>query len=136
MKNEKDYIYIHGHRNPDTDSIVSAIAYAHLKNEQGIPAIACRLGKLSEETEYILDKFGFEAPILLKDARATLDEIELDEATEIHLDTSIKDAMDILQEKRQTLAVVDDRHNLVGVVTSSNLAHIAMGDTRRTLLNS
>ncbi|CAM4287733.1 putative manganese-dependent inorganic diphosphatase [Erysipelothrix aquatica] len=133
MKNEKDYIYIHGHRNPDTDSIVSAIAYAHLKNEQGIPAIACRLGKLSEETEYILDKFGFEAPILLKDARATLDEIELDEATEIHLDTSIKDAMDILQEKRQTLAVVDDRHNLVGVVTSSNLAHIAMGDTAHSI---
>ncbi|QIK70474.1 putative manganese-dependent inorganic diphosphatase [Erysipelothrix sp. HDW6C] len=133
MKNEKDFIYVHGHRNPDTDSVVSAIAYAHLKNELGVKAVACRLGGLSEETDYILEKFGFEAPILLKDARATLDEIDVDSPIEIHVDTSIKDAMDILQKSRQTLAVVDDRSQLMGVVTSSNLTHIAMGDTAHSI---
>ncbi|MEG0416194.1 MAG: putative manganese-dependent inorganic diphosphatase [Erysipelothrix sp.] len=133
MKNEKDLVHICGHRHPDTDSVVSAIAYAHLKNEIGIPAVACRLGKLSDETEFLLERFGFEAPMLLKDARATLDEIEMDEALSIHIDTSIKTAMEITEEKRQTLAVVDDRNQLLGVVTSSNLARVAMGDTAHTI---
>ncbi|WP_323616011.1 putative manganese-dependent inorganic diphosphatase [Erysipelothrix rhusiopathiae] len=133
MKNEKDLIYICGHRHPDTDSIVSSIAYAHLKNILGAPAVPCRLGELSDETKYLLDRFGFETPTLLKDARATLDEIEMDDAVKIHLDTSIKEAMEIISDKRQTLAVVDDRDQLIGLVTSSNLAHIAMGDTKHSI---
>lgn len=133
MKNEKDLIYICGHRHPDTDSIVSSIAYAHLKNILGAPAVPCRLGELSDETSYLLDRFGFETPTLLKDARATLDEIEMDDAVKIHLDTSIKEAMEIISDKRQTLAVVDDRDQLIGLVTSSNLAHIAMGDTKHSI---
>ncbi len=133
MKSENNAIYIHGHKNPDTDSVVSAIAYAYLKNQLDIPAVACRLGALNDETEYLLDRFGFEPPMLLKDARATLDEIDVDTANSIHLDTSIKDAMTMVQKNRQTLAVVDDLGTLVGVVTSSNLAHVAMGDTAHTI---
>lgn len=133
MKTDKDIVYICGHRHPDTDSIASAIAYAHLKNELGTKSVACRLGELSDETDYILEKLGFEQPVLLKDARATLDEIEMDDAVTIHIDASIKDAMDIVQKKRQTLAVVDDRGQLLGVVTNTNLSHVAMGDTAATI---
>lgn len=133
MKKEKDYLYVHGHRNPDTDSIVSAIAYANLKRELGHKAIACRLGPLNEETMYILNRFNVEAPQLLKDARATIKEIDIDEATSVHLDTTVKEAMSILEKKRQTLAVVDDNNSLVGVVTFSNLAKIAMGDTSHSI---
>lgn len=133
MKKEKDFLYVHGHRNPDTDSIVSAIAYAHLKNELGQKAIPCRLGPINEETSYVLNRFNIEAPQLLKDARATIKEIEIDEATAVHIDTTVKEAMAILENKRQTLAVVDDNNSLVGVVTFSNLAKIAMGDTSHSI---
>ena len=133
MNEKKNLLFITGHRNPDTDSIVSAIAYAHLKNEIGVSAVACRLGDVNDETEYLLERFGFEQPMLLKDARATLDEISVDVPIKVHIDSSIKDAMNIVSKNRQTLAVVDDRDQLLGVVTSSNLADIAMGDTAVTI---
>lgn len=133
MKTDKDIVYVCGHRHPDTDSIASAIAYADLKNKLGTKAVACRLGDLNDETDYVLEKLGFAHPVLLKDARATLDEIEMDEAVSIHIDASIKDAMDIVQKNRQTLAVVDDRDQLLGLVTNTNLSHVAMGDTAATI---
>lgn len=59
-----DPIYVTGHRNPDTDSVVSAMAYAALRNSLGdreyVPA---RLGHLSDETKLVLERFGFEAPV-------------------------------------------------------------------------
>lgn len=133
MHKKKDNIFITGHRHPDTDSIASAIAYAHLKRELGQSAIACRLGSVNEETDYILNRFGIENPMFLKDARASLDEIEMDEATTISMESSIKDAMDLISEGKRTLAVVDDRNRLIGMVTISNLAKLAMGDTAETI---
>jgi len=61
-------IYIIGHKNPDTDSIASAIAYAWFLKQQGIEAVAARSGEVNSETKFVLDKFGFEIPELLKDA--------------------------------------------------------------------
>ena len=59
-----DPIYVTGHRNPDTDSIVSAMAYAALRNALGDREFkAARLGEISDETQMVLDKFGFEPPI-------------------------------------------------------------------------
>ncbi|RLV58769.1 manganese-dependent inorganic pyrophosphatase [Parashewanella curva] len=57
-------IYVVGHKIPDSDSICGAIALAYLKNQIGEPAIATRLGEPSPETQFILDKFDFEAPEL------------------------------------------------------------------------
>ncbi|WP_111978183.1 manganese-dependent inorganic pyrophosphatase [Algibacillus agarilyticus] len=55
-------IYVVGHKIPDSDSICGAIALAHLKNQIDEPAVATRLGEPSPETQFILDKFGFDAP--------------------------------------------------------------------------
>ena len=66
----KEKIYITGHRHPDTDSIASAIAYAKLKQRQGFHAIACRLGPVNAETEYLLERFHMDLPMLFEDARA------------------------------------------------------------------
>lgn len=55
-------IYVVGHKIPDSDSICGAIALAYLKNQIGEEAIAARLGELSPETAFILERFGFEAP--------------------------------------------------------------------------
>ena len=61
-----DPIYVTGHRNPDTDSIVSAMAYAALRNTLGDREYqAARLGHISDETQLVLDRFGFEPPVLI-----------------------------------------------------------------------
>ncbi|MEN8778762.1 MAG: manganese-dependent inorganic pyrophosphatase [Glaciecola sp.] len=57
-------MYVVGHKIPDSDSICGALAIAYLKNQIGEPAIPTRLGDVSPETQFILDKFGFEAPEL------------------------------------------------------------------------
>ena len=57
-------MYVVGHKIPDSDSILGALAIAYLKNQIGEPAIPTRLGDVSPETQFILDKFGFEAPEL------------------------------------------------------------------------
>ncbi|MBB6449621.1 manganese-dependent inorganic pyrophosphatase [Geomicrobium halophilum] len=57
-------VLVTGHQNPDTDSITSAIVYAHLKNQQGIHAQPVRLGEVNKETEYVLNYFNMEAPVL------------------------------------------------------------------------
>ncbi|WP_033542003.1 manganese-dependent inorganic pyrophosphatase [Planococcus sp. CAU13] len=58
-------VFVLGHKNPDTDSVCSAISYAYLKNETGMEAEAIRLGELNNETIFVLKEFGFEAPRLV-----------------------------------------------------------------------
>ena len=62
---KKTPIYITGHQHPDTDSVASAIAYAFFKRSLGTPAVPCCLGKLNEETRYLLNRFHFQEPQLL-----------------------------------------------------------------------
>lgn len=119
----QQYVYIVGHKNPDTDSICSALAYAELKQRLGIHAIPCRLGPLNEETKYVLKRFGLENPLLLKDARSQLRDIDIDEPTLISTKTSLKEAWDVLFKARnKSLFVLDEQQKLTGIVSTSNLA--------------
>lgn len=128
MKN--DEIYVIGHKKPDSDSIVSAIAYAYLLNQCGKKAVAGRLGDINEETAYLLDRFGYEEPILIEDARVRLSEIELKQADHILPDTTIFEAKEIMnQNQARILGVLDQDQKLLGVVTRSDLALLGMGDT-------
>ena len=119
----QQYVYIVGHKNPDTDSICSALAYAELKQRLGVHAIPCRLGPLNEETKYVLKRFGLENPLLLKDARSQLRDIDMDEPTLISTKTSLKEAWDVLFKARnKSLFVLDEQQKLTGIVSTSNLA--------------
>ena len=69
----KEQIYIIGHKNPDTDSIVASLAYAKLKQELGVNAIAARIGEVNTETDYILKKFKVEEPVYLQNAKVKQD---------------------------------------------------------------
>ena len=73
-------VYVIGHKNPDADSICSAIAYSALKNKLGINTVAARLSAVNKETLYILDRFRLPVPMLLTSAKCTLAEIDMDEA--------------------------------------------------------
>ena len=130
---EKNRVYVTGHKHPDTDSIAAAIGYAFYKRANGIKAIPCRLGKLSAETKYLLERFGFEQPMLLDDARYKLGEITLDEPVSISPDKTLFEAIRVLaKNNRQICSVVDDDGRLLGIVTRSDAADIATADTEST----
>ena len=63
----KRRIFVIGHRNPDTDSVVSAIAYAYLKRQQGEDCVPARAGRLTPQTEYVLKRFGVPFPAFVPD---------------------------------------------------------------------
>lgn len=118
-------IYVTGHKKPDTDAIVSAIAYSHYKNQLGFNTVPVRLGQLSTESEFLLEKFGVEEPKRMLSARCSLKEIDVDKPFLSKKDLSIKDALsEILENNIRTFYVVDDENKLEGVVTTSALTDI------------
>lgn len=127
---ENNVVYITGHRHPDSDSIISAIGYSLLKNRQGIHAIPCRLGEINAETKYLLNRFGFDEPMLFEDARATLGEIELDEPLYITPDATIYETLQLMiEQNKQSYGVLNKKGQLLGLVSKSDLADIGLGDT-------
>ena len=130
---EQDRVYITGHKHPDTDSVAAEIGYAFYKRANGIKAVPCRLGKLSAETRYLLDRFGFEQPMLLEDARYKLGEIELDRTVSISPDKTLCEAINVLKKSNlQICSVLDNEGRLLGLVTNSDAAALYMGDRAST----
>ena len=80
-----EQIYVTGHRNPDTDSVVSAMAYAALRSALGERQyVAARLGHCSDETRLILNRFGFEPPLLIKTMRTQVQDLDFDVPPILH----------------------------------------------------
>jgi len=124
----KDVIYVTGHKNPDSDSICAAFSYAEFKNKTGkLPAIPVRLGNVSQETQYILDYFGVEAPQLLKTVKLKVEDLEFDKITPVSPEISLKTAWTIMRDKNiKTLPVADENDHLLGVLAISNLTSCYM----------
>ncbi|MFR3894027.1 MAG: putative manganese-dependent inorganic diphosphatase [Merdibacter sp.] len=123
-------VYITGHRHPDTDSIASAIAYALLQRRKGINAVPCRLGPINAETRWLLERFGFEEPMLFEDARATIKEIDMDPPLTITPETTIYETLQLMkQNNKQSYGVVNQKGQLLGMVTRSDLSRVGLGDT-------
>ena len=123
-------VYITGHRHPDTDSIASAIAYALLQRRKGINAVPCRLGPINTETRWLLERFGFEEPMLFEEARATIKEIDMDPPLTITPETTIYETLQLMkQNNKQSYGVVNQKGQLLGMVTRSDLSRVGLGDT-------
>lgn len=122
-----DFLYVIGHRNPDSDAICSALAYAELKKQLGENAIACRLGPLNDETKFILNRFKMENPLLLKDARSQLKDIDMDKPSLINENCSLHEAWNIMiSTSNRSLFVLNNANSLVGIVSTSNLSLVRM----------
>ena len=122
---KKNPIYVVGHKNPDTDAIVAAIAYAEYKKASGVNAVAGRIGSVSAETEYLLEKFGFEDPQRLYTAKSILKEIDMDKAALAYKEMTMKEALDkVLKLKNRGLIVVDKKKHLEGIVTLDDLTYM------------
>lgn len=122
----RDYpVYVVGHKNPDTDAIVAAIGYAEYKRQTGVNAIASRIGSVSSETEYLLERFGFEDPLRIYSAKAVLKEIEMDKASLANKDMTMKEALDkVIKLQNRGLIVVDKKKKLQGIVTLDDLTYM------------
>lgn len=121
----KQPVYIFGHKNPDTDTIVSAIAYAEYKKHLGVDAVAARLGSINNETEFLLEKFGFEDPARISTARSLLKEIDMDKVSLVNKDITMKDALNkILKTKAKVLMVGDKQKHLIGLVSLDDLTYM------------
>lgn len=121
---KKQPVYIVGHKNPDTDSIASAIAYADIKNrtEEG-SFVAARAGQINEETEYVLKRFGVEPPVYLSDVGTQVRDMEIRRTPGVDRETSIRDAWRIMTESEAvTLPVTAEDGRLEGLVTKGDIA--------------
>ena len=135
-KDRNRKVYVVGHKNPDTDSICSAIAYAALKtNVTGIPHEPRRAGQLNEETQYVLERFGVKAPRLLSDLREQIKDVELKEVDGLKSSVSIRTAWEKMQESNiHTLPVTRDG-KLEGVITIGDIAKTYMEVYDSTILS-
>ncbi|HHU07023.1 MAG TPA: putative manganese-dependent inorganic diphosphatase [Clostridiaceae bacterium] len=119
---KKPLIYIFGHKNPDTDSICSAIAYAELKKIQGHNAKPIRLGKINRETQFVLDYFGIPAPDYLPTVRTQISDLDIDHVDYLQPQLSLKTAWERIKESDIKMAPVVDREDrMVGLVTLSDI---------------
>jgi manganese-dependent inorganic pyrophosphatase len=119
----KETVYVFGHKNPDSDSICAALAYAEYKNASGnINAVPMRLGELNRETKFILDYFGVEPPRLLETARLSVKDLNFDRVAPVSPDISIGMALEIMKKNNlNSLPVVNDKEQLVGMVSISDI---------------
>lgn len=120
----KDIIYVSGHKNPDSDSICSALAYSELKNKlaSGNEYVPIRLGAVSRETQFILDYFEVKAPKLVTTVKPSISNLKIDEISPVSPEISLKTAWSIIKKyDSKTLPVVDDNSKLIGLVSVSNL---------------
>lgn len=127
MKKEKEIIVI-GHKNPDSDSICSAIAYARLKRQlTGENYVAKRAGDINKETTFVLDYFGEKEPELQEDVRNRVYDIEWKRVPSVDKDLSIREAYLMMKEHdTTTLCITDDENMISGVITMTDIAGAGM----------
>ncbi|MBR1679677.1 MAG: putative manganese-dependent inorganic diphosphatase [Bacilli bacterium] len=115
--------YIFGHRNPDTDTVCSAIALSYLKNQMGENTIPKVLGHINEETRYALDYFHIKEPDYLNNVKVQLRNVHYKKGVMIRETASIKEVVDYMLAKSLTaLPVVDEKKHLVSLITLKEIA--------------
>ncbi len=138
---EKKTVCVVGHKNPDTDSICSAISYAYLKNQvQGddgeMNYVACRAGAVSQETQYVLDRFHFRQPRYLENIGTRVKDMEIRRTPGVDGKISVKDAWEYMKtENVFTLAITDDNSHLNGLVTTNDIAKSYMDENDSAIVS-
>ena len=134
-----DPVYVFGHKNPDTDSIVAAIAYASLRNALGDRQyVACRLGVLSDETSRILQRFGFESPMRLHDVRTQVKDLAFDRPPILSDAVTVHRAWELMSDNdlpSASLPIANEAGKLFGMLTSGDIAQYDLRFVEETLLS-
>ena len=139
MSERKRPVFVIGHKNPDTDSICSALAYADLKRRlTGEDYIAARAGNLNEETQYIVERFGITPPVFLKDVGTQVRDIEIRETPGVSEHISLKKAWTLMKDLNVvTLPITDENNFLIGLINIGDITKSYMeGYDSRILSNA
>ncbi len=130
----KEEVLIFGHKNPDTDSICSAIAYSDLKGQLGLSTKPVRLGQLNKETEFILNHFNVEVPELLETIKPQVKDLTRVEKKYIKETDSIQKALEIMtDESYSSLPVVNKKNKLENMIHISDIANSYLEMSTRDL---
>ncbi len=117
-------VVVIGHRNPDTDSICSAIAYAELKNKtSSLVCEARRAGRMNQETEFVLKRFGVAPPRMCTDVNPKIRDVDYREMPGIPGSTSLRKAWEIMRDQKiDTLPITSADNELEGIITVKDIA--------------
>ena len=117
-------VVVIGHRNPDTDSICSAIAYAELKNKtSSLVCEARRAGRMNQETEFVLKRFGVAPPRMCTDVNPKIRDVDYREMPGIPGSTSLRKAWEIMRDQQiDTLPITSADNELEGIITVKDIA--------------
>lgn len=130
-----DQVYVTGHRNPDTDSIVSAMAYAALRNAHGFREfIPVRLGGLNDETKLVLERFAFEPPMRLHTVRTQVQDLDFDTPPCISAALTVSHAWSMIRENKAIMAlpIVNEDGTLYGMLSQGDIAAYDMRSIQST----
>ncbi len=120
---KNDKVYVLGHKNPDTDSICSAIAYAWLKNQKIDRYVAARCGSINEETKFVLNYFNMPMPEFIQNVSTQVRDIEIRKVEGVSSHISLKSAWEIMKENNLvTLPIITEENKLEGLITVSDIA--------------
>ena len=136
---KQERIFVIGHKNPDTDSICSAIAYADIKNRtsQKVKYVAKRAGQINEETEYVLNRFGMQPPGYLSNIGTQVKDMDIRLSPQADKNMSLKNTWDLMQENGiVSLPIRDKEGCLEGLVTIGDIAKTYMDTTDSYLLSN
>ena len=137
MRNQ-ERIFVIGHKNPDTDSICSAIAYADIKNRtsQKVKYIPKRAGQINEETDSVLNRFGMLPPGYLSNIGTQVKDMDIRMSPDADKSMSLKNAWDLMMEKSIVSLPIRDREGqLEGLITIGDIAKTYMDTTDSYLLS-
>lgn len=116
--------YIFGHKNPDTDSVTSAIALSYLKNKQGLECVPVVLDNINAETEFVLNYFGIKTPEYINDVKLKIEDIEYYKDYYVTEKVSILKTYEIIKENNVTaIPVIAENQKLLGLVTLKTIAN-------------
>ena len=115
-----------GHKNPDMDSICSALGYARLKQLLGVPdVVAARAGSTNARIDFVLEKFGVEAPVFLTDLSPRVSDVMERDAVSVRADSAVYDAIQLIGERQlRGLPVTDENNRCVGLLSAFKLSHL------------
>ena len=120
-------VYVIGHKNPDTDSICSAVAYAELKNLlYGGGYCAARAGQINQETQYVLNFFQAQAPIYVADVMTDVTDIEIRKTQGVTGDISLKKAWNMMRALGVVTLPITENQRLQGLITIGDIANAYM----------
>ena len=122
----QDQILVFGHKNPDADAIVSSMAYASLMNSLGNGSyLACRLGHINDQTDFLLHRFGLEPPVYLHSVRTQVSDIDFDHPHVLFKQVSVSHAWEVLHQEGvsgSAIPVANEDGTLFGMLTAGAIA--------------